>query len=86
MPTRIKSLGDTLDAMSEKVKALPTLPSANKPMVNFLMHPVNISSYPPLQETSSFLNTHSSPNSKKKVNVVLFSIKLSPKGIPQPSE
>ena len=43
IPTHIKSLGESLDAVSLKVKALPLLSSPNKPMTDFPMLPVSTS-------------------------------------------
>ena len=79
IPAHVKSLGESLDAVSLKVKALPHLSSPNKPMTNSPMLQKNASSYPSPNPVSSS-TTRTSSSLERKFNVVIFGLNESPKG------
>ena len=79
IPAHVKSLGESLDAVSLKVKALPHLSSPNKPMTNSPMLLENASSYP-LPNPVSSSPTRTSSSLERKFHSVISGLNESPKG------
>ena len=70
IPALVKSLGESLDAVCQKVKALPHLSSPNKPMSNSPMLLVNTSPFPSPNPVSPSTK-HTSSSFERKFNMVI---------------
>ena len=78
-PALVNSLGERLDALSEKVKVIPLLPFPNKMMSDHPPPPTTTSRLTP-NAASSHTTSRYSSNSERRFNVVLFGLKESSKG------